>query len=419
MKIATFSEVISPEVGTLLAGYGRNDVSIGKHDDLRFTGICIDDGERRAVLIAFDLIGLSRWLVLKIRKAVAEVIGCGEAEVVLTCSHTHEGPHTRDSWTNPVNAPYSEFLVGKIVESVKRMMEKNDFTEVVPYFYSARVPVNVNRRYCGPENVCRFLPCHRELEPLGDGIVDSELGMLFFYAAQSTVDGGRPVAAIANFAAHPLLNRAPWMGGLSISADYPGLFREHVAADTGAFCVFTTGAAGNQFPKGSELGFSHLDEVARPLAAEFVRGMINARRNGKYFKLDPKVRCSSETFTVGLRKDFPAEHFSPGMQGKSEYELELQFLAIGDVCFVGVPGELEAEPGLEIKWHSPFRRTWILYNSTDYISYICPVNDFVSGGYESSHSQQIEYRGALKLVNAAVEGLFKLHGEEIDVPPYP
>ena len=47
MKIATFSEVISPEVGTLLAGYGRNDVSIGKHDDLRFTGICIDDGERR------------------------------------------------------------------------------------------------------------------------------------------------------------------------------------------------------------------------------------------------------------------------------------------------------------------------------------------------------------------------------------
>ena len=56
MKIATFSEVISPEVGVLIAGYGRNDVSIGKHDDLRFTGICIDDGERRAVLIAFDLI---------------------------------------------------------------------------------------------------------------------------------------------------------------------------------------------------------------------------------------------------------------------------------------------------------------------------------------------------------------------------
>ena len=47
MKIATFSEVISPEVGTLLAGYGRNDVSIGKHDDLRFTGICIVAAARR------------------------------------------------------------------------------------------------------------------------------------------------------------------------------------------------------------------------------------------------------------------------------------------------------------------------------------------------------------------------------------
>ena len=93
--------------------------------------------------------------------------------------------------------------------------------------------------------------------------------------------------------------------------------------------------------------------------------------------------------------------------GRDDAELEIQCLSIGDVCFVGVPGELCAELGQEIKWHSPFRRTFIAYNSTAYFSYMGPANFLVAGGYEAS-SQRFGARGGLRLVSTATDALFEL-----------
>ena len=74
---------------------------------------------------------------------------------------------------------------------------------------------------------------------------------------------------------------------------------------------------------------------------------------------------------------------------------------------IGVPGELLGEVGLEMKWHSPYKHTWIAYNSTDYVSYLCHANAIVSGGYES-RMQQFEPRTALKLLNSAVDAMFEM-----------
>ena len=88
--------------------------------------------------------------------------------------------------------------------------------------------------------------------------------------------------------------------------------------------------------------------------------------------------------------------------------------------FVGVPGELCCELGQEIKWHSPFRRTFIAYNSTAYMSYMGPANFLVAGGYEAV-SQRFSARGGLALLNTAVEAMFELR--EANYPsegePYP
>jgi hypothetical protein len=94
-------------------------------------------------------------------------------------------------------------------------------------------------------------------------------------------------------------------------------------------------------------------------------------------------------------------------QQNGEYTLELQLMSIGDICFVGVPCELVAELGMEIKWHSPFRKAYVFYNSTDYVDYICHANALVSGGYEPE-CQQFDARAGLQLVNAAVDAMFEL-----------
>ena len=414
MKIATISAVVTPEAGTLLAGYGSKDVSVAVRDDLMVRGLCLDDGEKKALLLSLDLIGLEESLVKELRCRCASLIGGSAADVMLTCTHTHQGPHSRKTGANDLDAKFCDMLMERTVSAVASALETG-FTEVDAYFYSERVDVNVNRRYCGPENVCRFLPHHRSLEALSDGAVDRELGILLFNRAGTS----RPFAVLGNYAAHPLVAHAPGVGGLSISADYPGRYRELVSESTGAFSVFTTGAAGDQFPIASELGFSALDEVAGPLARATIHGMIDASRNSGKFRLkEPKLRTAIRSFRAKLRADRPDEKRLPHYRGVAEADLELQFLAVGDVCFVGVPGELEAGPGMEIKWHSPYRRTWVLYNSTGYNGYFSPANDFVSGGYESARGQHFEPLTVLDMVNAAVRGMFELHGD-IEIPPWP
>ena len=48
MKIAFFERIISPEVGVDLGGYGIGVTSVAKHDDIYVTGLCLDDGKKRA-----------------------------------------------------------------------------------------------------------------------------------------------------------------------------------------------------------------------------------------------------------------------------------------------------------------------------------------------------------------------------------
>ena len=103
--------------------------------------------------------------------------------------------------------------------------------------------------------------------------------------------------------------------------------------------------------------------------------------------------------------------------------LELQSVAIGDVAFVGVPGETVNELGLEIKWHSPFMRTFVAYNSTDYLSYVLPLHETCSGGYEPQ-LQRIRSRYSLNAVLKVQEGLIDLRERLFPTPagaedPYP
>lgn len=138
--------------------------------------------------------------------------------------------------------------------------------------------------------------------------------------------------------------------------------------------------------------------------------MVDANRNPARFRMkDPKVGALSRNFTAPLRskykkgpKAIPADYHN-----MDEVSLEIQCVSIGDVAFVGVPGELCCELGQEIKWHSPFRRTFIAYNSTAYFSYMGHANMLTAGGYEAN-SQRFSARSGLVLLKTASDALFDL-----------
>ena len=54
VKAAWFVKDISCKVGTPLAGYGPNDISVAKLDNLQLHGLALDDGSAKALMMSFD-----------------------------------------------------------------------------------------------------------------------------------------------------------------------------------------------------------------------------------------------------------------------------------------------------------------------------------------------------------------------------
>lgn len=408
MKIAWFKEKITPEVGAYLAGYGLNDKSVAVLDDLYATGLCVDDGERKVLIISLDLLGLDEVFIRKCRKNLAEILSVGEEAVMLSCTHTHTGPETRTLAPAPqqLHTAYLDKLYDILAQAAKGL---TDFVECEVSFFSEYCDANRNRRYVSGDNHATFTPHRREvIESCEKLFADKELGGLVFVRKENLL----PCYIIGNYAAHPLAGHSPGLGGLRISADFPGAFRDYVTRNTGAECMFISGAAGNMVPKEDELGDGAILDMGKKLGKAALGGAIESRRNPKRYGMpDAKAGAIIRSFTVPLRKKYANQEkrLPAYYMGKEDVTLDIQVIAIGDIAFVGVPGELCAELGQQIKWNSPFRRTFIAYNATAYFSYIGSANNFLAGGYEA-HSQRFDARGGLKLLCCAEEAMFELKG---------
>ena len=405
MKISHGEAIITPEIGIRLAGYGTNSYSVAKRDDLIVSALVMDDGSKKSAILSYDLIGLAPDYISRIREEVTALWGGEPADCILSCTHTHSGPNTRRlAGCDDIFAEdYLKEIVKVTVDLVKGLLEE-PFVDTDVFFFSINCDENINRRYVGPENKCSFLPMRRDLERMADGICDKEIGGLCFMR-KGTRD---PEYYIGNFAAHPLAGHAMGVSALRISADFPGAFRDYIERETGAGCMYLTGAAGDMVPRGHETGSDAIEKVGTALAVKALEASLVAIRNPQQHKLtNETLQSCIEKCTFKVRP-CAASKMSREYDGKTEIELEVQLLSVGDVCLIGVPGEMVAELGLEMKWHSPFRKTFILYDSTAYISYMCHGNALVAGGYEAQE-QVTDSRTGLKLLNTAIDGAYKLY----------
>ena len=405
MKIAFAKKINTPPLGTPLGGYGGINAAESKYDDLYLTAVCFDNGRKKVAIFGYDLLGIDQSNCKRLRAAAASILGVEEPAVILSCTHTHTGPDTRRHVgnSNNLNVEYIEQLI-KFTEETARELAGAEYKEVNSYFYSKNCDYNINRRFVTGDNRCSFVPNRRDIEKIADGICDKELGGMAFFCKETN----QPYCIIGNYAAHPLAGRTPGISGRRISADYPGAFRRYIEQETGANAMFLSGACGDTIPRGHERGAAAIEKMGTGLAMETIDAVINSVRQAPCYTLsNDALEASIEKVKLPKRGKHICE-VHKDYEGQDELETEIQLLSIGDVCFIGVPGELTSELGLEMKWHSPFRKTFILYCSTAYMNYICHGNAVVQGGYEVS-VQYVGERGGLKLVNTAIDGAYKLH----------
>ena len=412
LKAVWFDRTISPEVGTPVAGYGSHDVSVSKYDDLKLVGLGLRYGGETSLILTYDLLGLDAETIRRIRRACAQELKIGEERVLLNCTHTHGGPHARkyvgstvfgrkpDPYARPdsIDAPYVERLVKESLAAVSELKDDARWRDCLVGFGSTTCDVNRNRRFTTPDNCASFIAHRRALHGIATGIADKELGTVVLLEPGTMM----PLFVLGNYAAHPLAIHSPGNGGLRITADFPGFYRRYVANETGGAAMFMQGACGDLVPTDDELGIAAARKVGEELGMRSLASVIDIQRNTQRFVIaEPRLSAAIRTLTVPLRGNWRR------VLGRESETLEVQCLSVGDIAFVGVPGEIVNEVGLEIKWHSPFKRTFIAYGATDYFGYISPPNFIAAGGYEAQ-SQHFASREVLSLVKTASDALFEM-----------
>jgi len=420
MKAGFAEAVITPPNGRcLLAGYALRWAT-GVHDDLYASIVYLEDGDVRALLVSFDLLAMEAPLIAELKGALHADLGLEPGNIFFTCTHTHEGPEVRErkfqyNWYNdpaPDYLPgYKTFLGERVTEAAREAAAAaQEFDLLVNRAY---VDENMNRRFFLTNEEFIGIPGNKDLVPVAYGHADKELGVIAFCPAGSR----QPFGLILNYTMHPLT-----AGNTStlISADAPGVARQLIRESMMCPACYITGAAGDNHPKAPEGGFAETRRVGQVLATEAPKRTYDA------FKVQGPIRlkCLTRSIPLKLRtlaefQSIPLAGIPQGVIGENvvrveqpgaEVGVEFSLLAIGPVLLIGIPGELLSELGSVLKWLSPFKRTYVMYQATESYDYIAHPNAYLWGGFEA-FCGQLSPSAVRPLVNAIIDA-----AEEISAP---
>ena len=356
MKIGYAQTVITPSLETpvYLAGFGQNRRAETIHDDLYARALTIQTEEITLVLVALDLIGFFQQDMQDVVEALK--VSNANLRVIIASTHTHHGPDTMGLWgpddkTCGVDSDYMFAIKKKIVDTINASLSdpKPAFAKWTSVHVSGLVK---NAR--NPE------------------ILDDELTLLQFAA-----DDGKPLVTLFDFPCHP---EVLWEHNPNITADYVGYLRDEVEKQTGAPCIFFSGALGGMMtPDVKDHSFKEAEFMGRKLGEEGVKALdaVNSEQCSVvgFQKKEIKAKLTNPLYKVAfLRK------LIPDVRDKKGYlTTEVNLIKIGGLWLATVPGELLPKLGLQLKvWmkEAGAQVTGVIGLANDEVGYILPVEDF-------------------------------------------
>jgi len=428
LRVGAAATVITPPEGTPLAGYYSQRGSKTVLDDLHSKAIVLAVGDTKAALVVCDLISLPRHVVTEARRQIQEATGIPGGHVMISATHTHTGPVlNRDSSldelvgaTSDLGRRYTEKLPDLIAKSVIDANKKLD-----PARMSAALRreegLSFNRRFVMKDGSVSWNPAKRNpdiVRPAGP--IDPDVGVVYFDTPKNA-----PVATYVNFAMHP-----DTVGGQGVSADYPGVLARLLADYRGPdmLTVFANGCCGNINHRDvswldPQKGPGEAHRIGTVLAAAVLRttphlkpvAVDSLRIKSEIVKLPPAPHTEAD---LAAARDVVKKLKEPGPKPKfldqvrafrvldvaardgKPWEVEVQVIALGDVAWVSLPGEIFTELGLALKKASPFAHTLIAELANGSIGYIPNKPAYPQGNYEVVSARGAAGSGEL-LVEAA------------------
>ncbi len=426
IKVGVGSSVITPPVGTSLAGYFHDRVSTGVRDDLQAKAVVLDDGGIRVAFVVCDLCRMMRGEVDKTRQIVSEATGIPAENIWVSATHTHTGPETHPNKHVPINQAW----IGRLPQMVADAIIRANATlrpATLRLGEEYEDGVAFNRRFRMKDGTVKFNPAKCDPNIVGpDGPIDPQVNVL-------RIDGPdkQPVAIIANYALHP-----DTIGGVEISGDHPAEMSRIVSSlyPNHPLVIYMQGTCGNINHRDIDDPDQQSNEAEMVRIARVIAGkVLSASEMSKPMESE-KLGVSAETLDImyhpmtqalreraaDIRRDEKASEIEIAQAIRiEEYDLdgqtahaEVQALRIGDTAFVGIPGEYFVQYGLSIKEWSPFDQTFVGELANGTFGYIPTLDAFYPGTYETMPilSATLEPSAGVRMANAAGQLLRGLAG---------
>lgn len=388
---------ITPPVGTPMAGYGdRTGVSTGVHDPLFASALVLDDGGTTVALVSLDWIGVDAGLTASVRALASEATGIPAEHILIACSHTHSGPLLRSRYGGDYHdADLTAVTARKIAGAI---------TTAATRRAAARWGVGAGRAPAIGTN-------RRDQK----GATDDAVGVL-------RIDGPNGLlAATYTFACHPTVLDH---GNMEISADFVGGARgalRSLYGDAPSFLYFN-GASADISTRHlrRESSFAEATRFGRILAGEVIRlcESVQTTATGGPLRVARKVvqmpmrqlpdEPAAQAAVAAAEAEVARLEATSLPQGRGllrtaevnrmgavatlglvrrgalpPIQAEFQVIALGDVAWFCVPGELFTEIGMAVKALAPERHLHVVTHANDSIGYILTAEAHREGGYEA------------------------------------
>lgn len=419
--------VITPPIGTNIHGYYHQRIAEGVLDDLEVNAVAVEKNGNTVVLFAIDCEASTTDYCERVREEVAKATGLPKHAIYMHSTHTHVGPcfgyaNSAQGYCNELDLEYYSYTVKNIVSACVYAIKDLKPAKMGIGFSKAE-RIGFNRRYLMKDGSTKTNPGVNNPDIVRSiGLLDERVNVIRFMR-----ECGDNIV-IGNYGNHPDV-----IGNNLISADWLGFARrtfERAVENTK--CVFFNGAQGdinhvNVKPVGGDLNgmFNDFDDVTRGYAhsrhmGNVVAGaMMNVYEKVEFIPVSevkstevvisvasnmPKPEEMEEAYRVQKLVDEGRRHELPytGMMlttvmadaarkirlehGPEFFPMNLNAIKIGDVAFMGIPGEPFTGIGMGLKEAKGYKMvcpTCLTNGSRGYF----PMKDsYDEGGYESRSS---------------------------------
>ena len=412
---------ITPPPGLELAGYPHYPrYNTGAHDPLWAACMYLEDGGAAVAMVTLDLLYFSKKHVAEVRRRVKAEIGLDGRFVMISCSHTHSGPWASgrldiESLEAGKQQPrqYVEELIGKItalIVEAKRTAFPARFGGATA-LCGAESGVGGNRRIPG-------------------GPHDPLVSVLAIKDGQNKVRG-----MMVNYTLHPTFIHE-WSN--VCTADYPAYLKQQLEElEPGVIVGFAQGTSGNQSSRYYRQGESYdeAERVGRTLgkaahaALEKIEWQDTLTIAAAQDEIEVELRDfgTEEALRAQVAHDEAIYKDLYARYGKStnreEYYLwqnanlkllgsedqlgyvlmrkrgvkielledevpaEVQVFRLGEVCVIGLQGEVFVEYGLYLKAMAGYGMVVVNEIANGVMpGYLYTPESLVTGGYETDTS---------------------------------